>query len=134
MSKGLIIGLIIVAVFVVIIIWDTTRKNDQVSKITANPKQTICKVVGRGIPKKSSDTHYGVWIDYEYAIEGKTYKHQKKYYFPKNDELYFNGMSFPLIYCVDDPDLNRILIIDSDFEEFHIQQPDSLKRYNGKIY
>jgi hypothetical protein len=133
MKKGIIIGTALVGIIIAIIVWDTSRKDDQITKIKANLKQTTCKVIGHDIPKKSSDTHYGVWIEYEYTVAEKSYKHKKKYYFPKDDEKYFVGQSFPLVYDATDPDLNRILIIDSDFSEFNIPQPDSLKQYNGKI-
>lgn len=37
------------------------------------------------------------------------------------------GKKFPVIYNVDDPNLNYILVFPSDFEAFNLGYPDSLK-------
>lgn len=134
MSKGLIVALIVVGIFIAGITISYFMKGNDIKMIKAKPKQTICKVVDHDIPKKSSDTHYGVWISYQYEVNGNVYKHSRKYFFPKDDEQYFVGMTFPLIYSADDPDVSRILILKENFEEFNLVQPDSLKQYNGRIY
>jgi hypothetical protein len=134
MPKGAILTIIVGSIILVCIAWITISKDKQIEKIKANPKQTVCKVIGHDIPKKSSDTHYGVWIEYEYTVGGKNYNHKSKYYFPKDDDTYFVGQSFPLIYCIYDPDAHRILIIKDNFEPCGIQQPDSLKKHNGFIW
>ncbi|MCD6018113.1 MAG: hypothetical protein K0S53_1234 [Bacteroidetes bacterium] len=134
MSKGLIVAIFVGVIFITGVAFSFITKGNDIKKIKSNPKQTVCKVVDHDIPKKSSDTHYGVWIRYEYEVNGSVYKHLRKYYFPKDDEQYFVGLSFPLIYCADDPDVNRILILKENFDEFDLPQPDSLKQYNGKIF
>lgn len=134
MSKGLIVTIIVVVIFIAGVTISFLMKGNDIKKIKANPKQTVCKVIGHDIPKKSSDTHYGVWVRYQYEVNGSVYEHLKKYYFPKDDEQYFVGLSFPLIYCTNDPDVSRILILKENFDEFGLVQPDSLKQYNGKIY
>jgi hypothetical protein len=126
--------MVIAGVLVSGIVISMVIKNGDVERIKENPKHSYAKIVGHGIPKKSSDSHYGVWIDYAYEINGVNYTHSKKYYFPEDDELYFQGKYFPLVYSGNDPDLSRLLIINEDFEEFGLTQPDSLSLYNGKIY
>ncbi|MNL81951.1 hypothetical protein D3C87_2092070 [compost metagenome] len=39
----------------------------------------------------------------------------------------FENKNFPVIYTPDNADLNRMLILESDFNEFDLQYPDSLK-------
>lgn len=134
MTNGVIIGITVGIIFISGIIWSSVSKNNDVKKIKANLKQTTCKIISRSIPKKSSDTHYGTFIKYEYSVDGKRYEWSKKYFFPKDDTTYFVGQTFPLVYCANNPEISRVLILDVNFEEFGLMQPDSLKQYNGVIW
>jgi hypothetical protein len=134
MSKGLVVAIVMAVIFITGVVISSIVKGSDLKKIKANPEQTVAKVVDHDIPKKSSDTHYGVWITFEYEVNDKVYKHSSKYFFPEEDEQYFMGQTFPLIYSKDDPDVSRILIVNENFEEFDLIQPDSLKQYNGKVY
>lgn len=44
----------------------------------------------------------------------------------REDWRYFVNKSFPVIYSVKDPTINKILVFPSDFSEFKIEYPDSL--------
>lgn len=134
MSSGAIIGIVVGVIFVGGVILSSISKHNDVKKIKNNMSQTTCKVISRSIPKKSSDTHYGTFIKYEYTIDGKRYEWSKKYFFPKDDTIYFVGQTFPLVYCTTEPEISRILILDVNFEEFDLPQPDSLKIYNGVVW
>ncbi len=106
-------------------------KAKDVKKIKANPAQTIAVIV-----ETDNLTEYntnGCWIYYEYTVSGKKYKHCQKYHGWKKEDNYFLKRSFPVVYCVDDPDLARLMIIEDEFKNFGFVQPDSLKQYNGRI-
>jgi len=106
-------------------------KSKDVKKIKANPKQTIATIVA--FDNLNEYNTNGCWIDYQYIVEGKTYKHSKKYHGWKKEDNYFMNRTFPVIYCADNPDLSRLLIIESEYQRFDLVQPDSLKKYNGRI-
>lgn len=124
---------IIISLAVIIIggIYGFIIKGNDVKKIKANPKQTVAVVV-----EKDNLTEYntnGCWIYYEYVVDDKKYKRCQKYHGWKKEDNYFLGRSFPLVYCGDNPDLARLLIIEDEFKRFNLTQPDSLKKYNGRI-
>ncbi len=132
-SKSLIIGIGVGVVFFGGIIWDTFRKRGQVSEIKTNLMQTKCIIIGRSVPKKSSDNYYGTFIQYEFQVEGKTYSWSRKYFFDKEDNTYLKGETFPVVYSLKNPEKSRILILQRDFEEFGLTQPEELKKYNGIV-
>jgi hypothetical protein len=112
-------------------IFGFSGKGKEVKKIKANPRQTICKIV-----EKDNLNEYntnGCWIYYEYTVDGKKFKHCQKYHGWKKEDNYFLERTFPLIYCADDPDICRLLIIEDEYKRFDLVQPDSLKKYNCRI-
>ncbi|MBA2610898.1 MAG: hypothetical protein H0U95_02935 [Bacteroidetes bacterium] len=106
-------------------------KAKDVKKIKANPKQTIATIVEFDNLQEYNTN--GCWIYYEYTVSAKKYKHCQKYHGWKKEDNYFLKRSFPLVYCAEDPDLSRLLIIEEEFKTFGLIQPDSLKKYNGRI-
>jgi len=112
-------------------IYGFASKSKDVKKIKANPKQTIATIVA--FDNLNEYNTNGCWIDYQYTVDGKRYKHSKKYHGWKKEDNYFMNRTFPVIYCVDNPDLSRLLIIESEYQRFGLVQPDSLKKYNGRI-
>ena len=61
------------------------------------------------------------------------HQHCQKYHGSKKEDNYFINYTFPIVYCAENPDLSRLLIIEDEFQEFNLIQPDSLKQYNGRI-
>lgn len=108
-------------------------KDKKIARIKANPKQGTAKIVSHDIPKRTTDTHYSCWINYQYEVEGKTYQHSKRYNFKIDQENYFVGLTFPMIYNTQNPDDCVLLIIDAEYQRFALQQPDSLKKYNAIV-
>ncbi len=133
MSKKLIIGIIIGTAIVGCIIWDTMRKVERDDRIKSNLIKSTAKIISHDIPKSSGGGKYSVWIEYEYLVDGKTIAHKKKYHFKVDQQNYFVGKTFPVIYNKIDSDDSRLLIIASEYEEFDLVQPDSLKMYNDII-
>ncbi len=133
MSKTLIISIIAATVIVGCIIWDAVGKNKKDDSIKSNFASATATIISHDIPKRYSDTQYSVWIEYEYKVDGKRFAHKKKYSFKIDQENYFVGKTFPVIYNKTDPDESRLLIIATEFQEFNLVQPDSLKIYNDII-
>ncbi|MFL5753735.1 MAG: hypothetical protein ACJ76F_10025 [Bacteroidia bacterium] len=132
MSKKIkLISIIALTVIVVGGIYGFAGKAKDIKKIKANPKQTIAKIVEKDNLQEYNTN--GCWIYYEYVIEGKKYKHCKKYHGWRKEDNYFLQRTFPLIYCADNPDISHLLIIEDEFKKFDLVQPDSLKKYNGRI-
>lgn len=133
MSKKIAIIFFSIIIIVIIIsgIFSAFGKSGDLKKIKANPVQTTATVV-----ESDRLTEYntnGCWIYYEYSVDGKTYKHCQKYHGWKKEDNYFLNQTFPLVYCESNPDLSSLLIIEDEFKEFNLVQPDSLKKYNGRI-
>ncbi len=133
MSKLGIIGIIAAVIVITGIVYSTVNKNIEIQKIKANPKQGTAKITERDIPTKSSDDAYGVWLTYEYDVDGKHFRRTKKYYFKKNIDDYLVGYNLPFIYCQDNPEYSCLLILESEYQEFGLPQPDSLKKYNKRM-
>jgi len=133
MSKGKLIGIIVGVAIITCIIWSTMNKSNRDERIKSNLVQSTAKIISHDIPKSSGGGKYSVWIEYEYGVAGKTWAHKKKYHFKVDQENYFVGKTFPIIYNKIDPDDSRLLIIASEYEEFDLVQPDSLKKYNEII-
>ncbi|MCW3071962.1 MAG: hypothetical protein JWO44_1852 [Bacteroidetes bacterium] len=132
MSKKLLLLILIPIVIIALAgIIGVAGKSGDVQKIKENPAQTTGTIVESDNLNEYNTN--GCWIYFEYAVNGKTYKHCQKYHGWKKEDNYFLKCSFPVVYCVDDPDLSRLLIIADEYEEFELVQPDSLKKYNGRI-
>lgn len=132
MSKKLKL-LIFIPILVIAIggIIGVVSKGNDVKKIKSNPGQTTATIVEYDNLNEYNTN--GCWIYFEYTVDGKKYKHCQKYHGWKKEDNYFLKRSFPVIYCIDDPDLSCLLIIEGEFENFGLVQPDSLKQYNGRI-
>ncbi len=133
MSKIKIIGIVAGLLIATGIIWDAVGKSKKEDGIKKNSAQGTAKIIGHDIPKRSGDTKYSVWIEYEYSVDGKTFRHKKKYDFKVDQENYFVGKTFPVIYNKTDPDESMLLIIEGEYQKFDLVQPDSLKMYNDLI-
>lgn len=131
MSKKLKLALIPIVLIAVVGVFGFMGKSNDVKKIKAHPKQTIATIVEADNLNEYNTN--GCWIYYEYTVEGKTYKHCQKYHGWRKEDNFFLKRTFPLIYCADDPDACRLLIIADEYERFGLVQPDSLKKYNGRI-
>ena len=131
MSKKVKFILLIIAAITVAGVLGFAGKAKDVKKIKANPKQTIATIVEKDNMQEYNTN--GCWIYYEYTVNGKKYRHCQKYHGWKKEDNYFLQRTFPLIYCADNPDLCRLLIIEDEYKTFNLVQPDSLKKYNGRI-
>jgi hypothetical protein len=112
-------------------IFGVMGKAKDLEKIKANPGQTTATIVEYDNLKEYNTN--GCWIYFEYSVDNKKYKHCQKYHGWKKEDNYFLRQNFPLVYCVQDPDLSRLLIIEDEYTTFNLIQPDSLKKYNGRI-
>jgi|GEM_PF-6881413 len=131
MSKKLILILIVIIVIAAGGIIGFAGKQGDAQKIKAHPAQTTGTIVESD--KLTEYNTNGCWIYFEYTVSGKTYKHCQKYHGWEKADNYFLHYKFPVVYCAEDPDLGRLLITADEYEEFGIAQPDSLKKYNGRI-
>jgi hypothetical protein len=125
--------LIIIPLAIIIIagIYGIISKNSDEEKIKKDLGQTIGTIVEYDNLKERNTN--GCWIYYQYSVGGTTYKHCQKYNGWKKEDNFFMRYTFPVVYSIADPDLSRLLITQDEFSNFNIAQPDSLKKYNGRI-
>jgi hypothetical protein len=131
LSKKLKLTLIPVAVIAVFGIIGIFSKSGDIKKIKANPKLTTATIVEHDNLGEYNTN--GCWIYFEYSVNGRKYKHCQKYHGWTKEDNYFLKCTFPLVYFRDDPGLSRLLITEDEYNEFDIAQPDSLRKYNGRI-
>jgi hypothetical protein len=80
----------------------------------------------------SNDSKSGVWLDYQFKVDNKTYNSSTKFFnLSSMDALNLVGKTFPVVYSPSNPKNNELLIRPQDFTEFSIIQPDSLFKYNS---
>ncbi|MDF2435720.1 MAG: hypothetical protein K0Q95_96 [Bacteroidota bacterium] len=125
--------LIIIPLAVIILggIYGVISKGSDEEKIKKDPKQTTGTIVEYDNLREYNTN--GCWIYYEYSVDGKSYKHCQKYHGWNKEDNFFMHYTFPVVYSNEDPDLSRLLIIEEEFKNFGLTQPDSLKKYNGRI-
>jgi hypothetical protein len=129
--------LISMAVLVVTgIAYSEISGNKKIKSIKANPKYGSAKVFDKFIPKVTSSTitevKYQSRYKYEFDAGGKKYNSLSDRYnfFIENQDAIMHKY-FPVIYDGNNPENNCILILQRDFAEFGLTQPDSLKHYEG---
>jgi hypothetical protein len=69
----------------------------------------------------------GIHIDYEFYYKGKKIKGSEFYLIRSAFMNKFEDRTFPVIYTPDNSTLKRMLILETDFNEFDLQYPDSLR-------
>ena len=69
----------------------------------------------------------GVNLFYSYYAEGKVYYGKERYPFSSDSRNLFYNRSFPIAYSSKKPELNKILLLPSDFQKFNMSFPDSLQ-------
>lgn len=112
--------------FITFVTIHTINRNSDDNYLRTNPSLTTAKIVNRNLDGKGR----GNWIEYEFVIDNKTFGGSKKYYGLSQRDNYLMGKHFPVLYSKKDPSVNRLLILQNEFEEFDLIQPDSLKKYN----
>lgn len=87
------------------------------------------KIIVNGfITEYSTSYRGGLEIIYTFEFKSKVYKGETAY-----PEIYsrhsnrFVGRYFPVIFTLDNPNFNKILISTSKFKKYNIEFPDSLK-------
>ena len=72
----------------------------------------------------------GFWIDFVLIIGDKYYNGSSMYHLNKLKvrmvRKFFIGRRFPVAYYRKNPNNNQLLILESDFQKFHLPYPDSL--------
>jgi hypothetical protein len=117
------------------IVYSTINNNKIDRSIKANPKQGTAKIIDRSIPKVTSSmitsVTYGSRFKYEYRIGGMKYTGLNSYSFDIKHQDNLIGKIFPIIYDEKNPENSRLLILEKEYQEFGLQQPDSLKKYDA---
>lgn len=133
MSKKTILLLVSLILITIIVggIYGVVSKSNDLETIKAKPVQSTAIIVEHDNLNEYNTN--GCWIYYQYTIAGTTYKHSQKYHGWQKEDNFFQNYSLPIVYFEENPDLSRLLITENEFEEFNIPQPDSLKKYNGRI-
>lgn len=121
--------LLILIIVIIVYVFRSRKRKKQNARILANPSQTIARTTGY----RRADKYGGIWIKYEFNANDVLYWSEKKLYGTRAFN-YLKEFTFPVIYCKTDPLMNRLLIIESDFKLFHLQQPENLKMYNKKLW
>jgi hypothetical protein len=75
----------------------------------------------------------GVNIFYYFFVDGKHIKQTKTLSISSSFRSIFLNRTFPVVYSSKNPELNRMLVLKSDFKRFEIPFPDSLKFLNEMI-
>jgi len=119
---------------VVGIIYSSITNNKKAKAIKANPKQTIARIFDKFIPQVTSSTvtkvKYQTRYKYEFEVNGKKITGlTERYNFYIENQDAIMGKTFPVIYDEKNPENSCILILERDFTEFNLTQPDSLKPY-----
>lgn len=117
------ISLGLFCVFLAYIYWqDNKLKEFHKAKMHEKPALTVAKVLW--FEKKYKQvTKIGI----EYNYNGNAYytTYEENDYF--NIQKKMTGKYFPLIVHSDSPALCKLLVLPKDFEEFHLDFPDSLQ-------
>ena len=125
LTKKILIWTIVVG-FITFATIQTINRNSDDNYLKTNPSLTMAKIIDWNVDGKGS----GNWIKYEFVIDNKTFGGSKKYYGLSQKDNYLMNKYFPIIYSQKDPNINRLLILENEFQEFDLVQPDSLKKYN----
>lgn len=117
------------------ITYSTISSNKKIKNIKANPNQTVARVFDKFIPQVTSSTvtkvKYQSRYKYEYWVNEKKYTAlSDRYNFYIENQNAIMDKSFPVIYDEKNPQNSCILILERDFAEFNLNQPDSLKLYD----
>lgn len=85
-------------------------------------------VITKGIIKKVyHGTKGGINIDYEFNVGDRTIQGSELFLVSSSYEDLFKNKSFPVIYSKKNYGRNRLLIFESNFNDFGLSFPDSLK-------
>jgi hypothetical protein len=91
-------------------------------KLHEKPALTVAKVLW--FEKRNKQvTKIGIEYNYNNIAHYNTYETNRYNYLQKK----MRGKYFPLIVHADSPSLCKLLILPKDFEEFHLDFPDSLQ-------
>jgi hypothetical protein len=112
--------------FIVFVTVQSIRQNSEDQYLKDNPNLTTAKIIDWDPGAKGGAR----LLNYEFIIDNKTYNGSKSYYGLSQRNNYLLNKYFPVIYSSKDPNVNRLLIIENEFKEFGLIQPDSLKKYN----
>jgi hypothetical protein len=117
MNKPLV--LIVLAVCVCLVVFDCSKKKAILKKNGVITSGRVTKVYPR--------VKGGIHINYEFYYKGKKIKGSGLYFIRNKYMNEFENRTFPVIYTPDNPTLKQMLIMKSDFNDFDLQYPDSLK-------
>jgi hypothetical protein len=116
------------------IIYSTINNSKIYNSIAANPKKGTAEIIERSIPKVTSttltDARYTSRFKYKYEISDVKYEGLQNYSFDIKHQDDLIGKTFPMIYDAKNPQNSRLLILEQEYQDFGLQQPDSLKKYN----
>jgi hypothetical protein len=116
MNKPLVLSVLAVCVCVIVFVWSINRALFKKNGVLTNGRVTNVYAVKGGIR-----------IDYEFYHKGKKIKGSGLYFIYSAYMYKFYSRNFPVIYTPDNTAVNRMLIVKSNFNDFDMQYPDSLK-------
>ena len=117
MNKPLVLIVLAVGVCFVVFVCSKNRALLKENGVLTNGRVTNVYPAAKG----------GINIDYEFYNKGKKIK-GSEFYIIRNEYMNeFENKNFPVIYTPNNAGLNRMLILKSEFNEFDLQYPDSLK-------
>jgi hypothetical protein len=74
----------------------------------------------------------GVWLDFAFAINGKTFRSSSLYSTSQLDAAFINKhvlkKNYPIVYNQDNPDNAHLLLLAEDFKKYGFAYPDSLRQ------
>lgn len=121
--------LLILVIVIIVYAFRSRKRKKQNAIILADPSQTVARTSGY----RRADRYGGIWIRYEFTADHVLYWSEKKLHGTMAFN-YLKEFTFPVIYCKTDPRMNMLLIIETDFKLFHLQQPEHLKMFNKKLW
>jgi hypothetical protein len=74
----------------------------------------------------------GVWLEFVFAVKGKTYRSSSRYLTTQLDAPFINKhvlkKKYPIVYNQDNPGNAHLLLLAEDFRKYDFAYPDSLRQ------
>ena len=117
------LGVFILIFCIVLIFYQIISTRNEMSTLQTKGKLTVGHTLSFRYVFKSGNR-----VTYTFTVDNKEYKEEDEK--TNLDGLYFEKFkdkNFPVIYDIDNPTINRILLTESDFKLFDIPIPDTLR-------
>jgi hypothetical protein len=120
--------LLILLLVIIVMVIRRRKQKKRNALIIADPAHSVANVTGFRYANK----YGGKWIRYEFQVDNTVFWSEKKVHGSRQFN-YLKDCRFPVIYCKHNPLMNALLITDTDFNAFQVQQPEELKIFNKKL-